>query len=190
MTLDTLNQVIEASSERIPRPGRPALSSDRVRVRAARSTDLAAMADLLGQLFKQERDFSPAAAKQRRALELILAQPAMGRLFVVTCGARVLGMVSLLFTISTAEGGKAAWLEDLIVRPEERGKGLGTHLLSGAIEWARKAGLTRITLLTDSDNVQALRLYARHGFAASAMQPLRLHLARPASPRARAQSLA
>jgi ribosomal protein S18 acetylase RimI-like enzyme len=75
----------------------------------------------------------------------------MGRLFVLTRGPNILGMVSLLFTISTAEGGKAAWLEDLVVRPEQRQRGLGTRLLRAAVDWARKEGLTRITLLTDAE---------------------------------------
>ena len=161
-----------------------------VRVREARSADVGAMVELLGYLFKQERDFSPAPAKQRRALEIILAQPAMGRLFVLTRASKILGMVSLLFTISTAEGGKAAWLEDLVVRPDQRDRGLGTRLLRAAVDWARKEGLARITLLTDADNARARRLYQRQGFAASAMQPLRLHLARTAPPRALALSLA
>jgi len=147
-----------------------------VRVREARHADLEAMVELLGYLFKQEQDFSPVPAKQRRAIESILLQPAMGRLFVLTRGSKVLGMVGLLFTISTAEGGKVAWLEDLIVRPDQRGKGLGTRLLRAAADWARREGLTRITLLTDADNVLARRLYLRHGFALSTMQPLRLHL--------------
>ena len=112
----------------------------------------------------------------------------MGRLFVLTRGVNILGMVSLLFTISTAEGGKAAWLEDLVVRPDHRDKGLGTRLLRAAIDWARKDGLTRITLLTDADNAHARRLYLRLGFAGSAMQPLRLHLARTSPPRALALS--
>jgi GNAT superfamily N-acetyltransferase len=149
-----------------------------LRVREAREGDVAAMVELLGQLFKQEADFQPGATKQQRAIELLLAQPTLGRLFVLTRGTKVLGMVSLLFTISTAEGGKAAWLEDLVVRADQRGKGLGTRLLRAAIEWARREGLTRITLLTDGDNVRARRLYARHGFSVSAMQPLRLHLGR------------
>jgi GNAT superfamily N-acetyltransferase len=187
---DRLDDVIEAYSERNRRAGRQAKPRDTLRVREARNADVAAMVELLGYLFKQERDFSPAAAKQRRALEILLAQPAMGRLFVLTRGSKILGMVSLLFTISTAEGGKAAWLEDLVVRPEHRGKGLGTRLLRAAIDWARREGLTRITLLTDTDNANARQLYARHGFTASAMQPLRLHLARTAPPRALAMSLA
>jgi GNAT superfamily N-acetyltransferase len=148
------------------------------------------MVELLSLLFKQEADFAPSPAKQRRALELILAQPSMGRLFVLTRANRVLGMVSLLFTISTAEGGKAAWLEDLVVRTDHRGHGLGTRLLRAAVDWARKEGITRITLLTDANNVGARGLYVRHGFVPSAMQPLRLHLARKPSGRSTALTMA
>jgi GNAT superfamily N-acetyltransferase len=182
--------MIEAQIEKNRRAIRQTRPRDLVRVREARGADVEAMVELLGYLFKQERDFSPATTKQRRALEIILAQPAMGRLFVLTRGAKILGMVSLLFTISTAEGGKAAWLEDLVVRPDHRDKGLGTRLLRAAVDWARKEGLTRITLLTDTDNAHARRLYMRHGFIPSAMQPLRLHLAHKAPPRAFALSFA
>ncbi len=136
------------------------------------------MVELLGYLFKQESDFAPAPAKQRRGLSLLLAQPSAGRLFVLTLDGKVLGMVSLLFTVSTAEGGKAAWLEDLVVAPDQRGRGYGTRLLRAAVDWARREGIARITLLTDSDNAGARGLYLRHGFAASAMQPLRLRLTR------------
>lgn len=154
------------------------------RVREARATDIDAMVELLGHLFKQEVDFAPAPAKQRRALELILAQPSMGRLFVLTREGKVLGMVSLLFTISTAEGGKAAWLEDLVVRPEHRERGLGTRLLRAAVDWARRAGISRITLLSDASNARARGLYLRHGFSTSGMQPLRLYLGRKSGARA------
>ena len=169
---------MEATTDGPRRVARKPRVREWVRVREARETDVEEMAELLGYLFKQEADFSPAPAKQRRALELLMAQPTLGRLFVLTRGAKILGMVSLLFTVSTAEGGKVAWLEDLIVRPDQRGKGLGTRLLRSAIEWARREGLTRITLLTDGDNARARRLYSRHGFSVSAMQPLRLHLGR------------
>lgn len=172
---------MEELSERQRRANRRPRSQQFLRVREAREADVEAMVELLGHLFKQEADFSAAPSKQRRAVELLLAQPNLGRLFVLSRGPKVLGMVSLLFTISTAEGGKAAWLEDLVVCPDQRGKGLGTRLLRGAIDWARRHGLTRISLLTDGDNLGARQLYARHGFVASAMQPLRLHLGRRAA---------
>jgi GNAT superfamily N-acetyltransferase len=172
---------MEDVSERQRRAPRKPRTPEFLRVREARAADVDAMVDLLGHLFQQEADFAPSGAKQRRAIGLLLAQPTLGRLFVLARGTKVLGMVSLLFTVSTAEGGKAAWLEDLVVQPDQRGKGLGTRLLRGAIDWARREGLTRITLLTDGDNVGARHLYLRHGFVASAMQPLRLHLVRRAA---------
>jgi len=50
-------------------------------------------------------------------------------------------------------------------------------LLQRVIAFARREKFSRITLLTDAHNAAARRLYQRHGFAPSAMIPLRLHVA-------------
>jgi GNAT superfamily N-acetyltransferase len=137
---------------------------------------LPAMVELLQHLFAQEHDFTPNPAQQARALTLILSHPQTGRLFVATSCEQVLGMVSLLFTVSTATGGYAAWLEDLVVRPSHRNRGIGSALLEHVISWAKAEGLGRITLLTDCDNERAQALYTHKGFNASRMLPLRLLL--------------
>ena len=85
-------------------------------------------------------------------------------------------MVSTLYTISTAEGGMAAWLEDLVVLPEYRGRGVGSALLGHAITCAREAGVLRMTLLSDEDNALAHAVYASEGFQFSGMRPMRLKL--------------
>jgi GNAT superfamily N-acetyltransferase len=106
---------------------------------------------------------------------LILAQPDQGRIFCAREGAHVLGMVSLLFTVSTAEGGRSAWLEDLVVHPEHRKRGVGERLIQHALQNAKTLGCTRITLLTDGINTGAMRFYERAGFTRSQMVPYRLH---------------
>ena len=88
----------------------------------------------------------------------------------------VIGMVNLLFTISTAEGGRVILLEDLIVRREHRGRGLGTTLMKATIALAKDEGISRITLLTDLDNTEAICFYQKHGFQTSLMKPLRLRV--------------
>jgi AraC family transcriptional regulator of adaptative response/methylated-DNA-[protein]-cysteine methyltransferase len=143
---------------------------------AARPEDLPQLVELLGILFAQERDFSPDAAKQARGLRLVLDNAAVGRIYVAREGARVLGSVMILRTVSTVEGGPAGLLEDFIVRPERRGQGLGARLLAYAIGQSRAAGLLRLTLLTDGGNADAQRLYERAGFTRSAMLPMRLTL--------------
>lgn len=85
-------------------------------------------------------------------------------------------MVTLLFLPSTALGGRVALLEDMVVKPVARGAGGGGRLLRAAIDYARSAGCLRITLLTDAHNAAAQRFYGRHGFARSAMIPMRLLL--------------
>ena len=107
---------------------------------------------------------------------MILADARVGRVFVAREGERLAAMASLLYTVSTAEGGKAALFEDLVVLPEFRGKGIGTALLRHVIDAARKEGLTRVTLLTDGGNKRAQALYRKCGFVDSPMKPMRLKL--------------
>ena len=140
----------------------------------ARTQDLPQLVELLGVLFAQEAEFAPDPAKQRKALEQILDQPAVGRIYVARERKTVVGMVSLLFTVSTAEGGRAAWLEDLVVRSEQRKQGIGAKLLEYAISQARVEGVVRISLLTDMQNERAQVLYRRMGFVGSPMKPMRL----------------
>lgn len=139
----------------------------------ARPEDLPRLADLLGLLFAQEADFRPDRERQLRALRLILEDPGTGRLYCARAREEAVGLVSVLFTVSTAEGGRAGWLEDMVVHPDHRGRGLGTRLLRHALAQARELGCSRLTLLTDTTNEAAQRLYAREGFARSAMLPMR-----------------
>ena len=143
---------------------------------AATAKDLPQMVDLLAVLFTDEAEFQPNADKQRRALEAILGNPTIGTLYVAREGKRVVAMASLLYTVSTAEGGKAAWFEDLVVHPDERKRGIGEALLKHVVAQARAAGITRITLLTDMQNERAQAMYRRAGFVGSPMRPMRLKI--------------
>jgi len=142
----------------------------------ATTKDLPQMVELLGVLFTDEAEFQPDPGKQKRALEAILANPGIGKLFVAREGKRVIAMASLLYTVSTAEGGKAAWFEDLVVHPEERKRGIGEALLKQVVAQARAEGVLRITLLTDMQNERAQAMYRRVGFVGSPMKPMRLKI--------------
>ena len=142
----------------------------------ATSADLPELVQLLGILFDQEAEFTANAAKQEAALKMILADPRLGRIYVARDGKKVVAMSSLLFTVSTAEGGKAALFEDLVVRPEYRNQGIGANLLEYVIGQAREQGVLRLTLLTDMQNEQAQVLYRKLGFVGSPMKPMRLKI--------------
>jgi GNAT superfamily N-acetyltransferase len=140
----------------------------------ARAEELPQLVALLGILFSQESEFAPDAAKQARALETILSDDSVGRIYVAREGGKVVGMATLLYTVSTAEGGRAALLEDVVVLPAERGRGLGSALLRHVFGEAGKQGVLRVTLLTDARNEPAQRLYSKLGFEPSTMTAMRL----------------
>jgi ribosomal-protein-alanine N-acetyltransferase len=57
-----------------------------------------------------------------------------------------------------------AHINNLAVRPELRGHGLGTHLLESIVVEARHLGATSLTLEVRRSNEAARRLYAKAGF--------------------------
>jgi len=142
----------------------------------ANASDIPALCELLDLLFSQEADFKPDHEAQSRGLARIISSPEVGLIVVVRQDGRVVGMVNLLYTVSTALGERVALLEDMVVSPAARGSGVGSRLLEQAIQFARLNGCKRITLLTDRANESAQRFYQKHGFGFSAMIPLRLSL--------------
>jgi GNAT superfamily N-acetyltransferase len=150
--------------------------SEKVAIEPATEHDLDELSRLLGELFSHESDFRPNKDKQLRGLRLIFEQPNRGRVFVLRRNNAIVGMINLLFTISTAEGGFVMLLEDLVVHDEYRGKGYGSMLLEHAVEFARQKNFLRITLLTDRPELRSQALFRRFGFHESSMMPMRLLL--------------
>lgn len=147
-----------------------------MRVTEATKADIPELCSLLELLFAQEAEFRPDRSLQTAGLQQIIDLPDRGRILVLRQETSLIGMVSVLFTISTALGGRVALLEDMVVDIGYRGKGMGTALLDAAIDLAEHAGCQRITLLTDRTNEAAQRFYRRHGFNHSEMVPMRLAL--------------
>src|SRR3981189_3734338 len=117
--------------------------SEKVVIEPATEADLDELSEMLGGLFAQESDFRREKDKQLRGLRLIFEQPSRGRVFVLRRDGAIVGMLNLLFTISTAEGGFVMLLEDLVVHDEHQGQGYGNKLLEHAIHFGKKKNFLR-----------------------------------------------
>jgi GNAT superfamily N-acetyltransferase len=137
---------------------------DQLFIEPATVEDLPQLTDLLYGLFSQETDFIPNRDKQMRGLRLILRS-----------GSKIIGMINLLITISTAEGGFVLILEDLVIHCDHRGQGYGGRLVEHALGYARAKGFLRVTLLTDKLENRAHAFYEHHGFHKSGMVPMRYY---------------
>ena len=147
-----------------------------MQIALADSDDVPALCSLLQSLFSQEIEFKPDQKLQIRGLTSIINDPNIGCIVIARENNQVVGMVNLLFTVSTALGGRVALLEDMVVTPDMRGTGVGSKLLQYSVESAAEMGCLRITLLTDADNEGAHRFYQRHGFDRSSMVAFRKSL--------------
>ena len=144
-------------------------------VRAARPKDMARMVGLLDLLFAIEADFRPDPARQRQGLALLLDDE-RARVLVAERADGVVGMCTGQLVVSTAEGGPALLVEDVVVDPDHRGRGVGRALLAALADWARGRGVRRLQLLADGSNGPALAFYDRLGWRATALVCRRLTL--------------
>lgn len=81
--------------------------------------------------------------------------------YVFLVGIDTAGYALLCKSYSREAGGAAVWIDELYVRPEYRGQGLGSEFF----EFLEKnIPAARYRLETEPDNVRARRLYERMGF--------------------------
>ena len=154
-------------------PHQPGTMDDPPHVEPATIEDLPALTELVMDLLARSGDFSPDRTLQERGLRLILEQPNRGRIFVIRNQDKIIGMVNLLFTISTARGGFVILMEDCVIHPDHRGQGYGTMLVNHVVEFAQRKNFKRITLLTDRMSAESQEFFKRLGFEHSHMIPMR-----------------
>jgi ribosomal protein S18 acetylase RimI-like enzyme len=143
-----------------------------IEVRPAVPGDIDVLTMLLELLFSIEADFHFDLARQRKGLELMLNHPA-GCILVAENRGEVIGMCSGQITISTAEGGPALLVEDVVVKSDRQGRNVGRQLLCALDSWAMSRGVSRLQLLADRNNEKALGFYQKLGWRITSLITLR-----------------
>ena len=118
-------------------------------------------ADVTAVLIASRRAFlpyAPLAHSEAEIREWVADALIPGGVTIACLGARVAGL------IATAERDATAWIEQLYVRPEHVGHGLGSTLLAHALADLRRP----VRLYTFAANARARAFYERHGFRAIA----------------------
>lgn len=100
------------------------------------------------------------------ALDLFLEQPELGFVWMASDENGVAGICVICYAISTSMGAVVAKLDDVSVKADRRGQGVGTELLEQLKEQLRKEMVTRIDVAVHFENTEAYRFYERLGFAA------------------------
>lgn len=130
-------------------------------IRRAEVADAPEVARLLHDFNTEFSSPTPGVeALAARARELL----ATDDMTVLLGGERPDGLAVIRFRASIWSPALDAYLEELYVAPEQRGRGIGRALLEETIEAARAAGAARIELGTSETDTAAIALYESCGF--------------------------
>lgn len=73
------------------------------------------------------------------------------------------GYMLLAKTFSQEAGGPVVWIEEIYIRPEYQGKGIGSRVFK-KLDAMFDAGVYRLRLEVEKTNIRAVELYERQGY--------------------------
>jgi len=87
-----------------------------------------------------------------------------GRAWLIVAGEEPVGYVVLTVSFSFEYRGRDAFVDELYVEQEFRGRGIGRRAMEFVEEVARELGVNAVHLEVSRDNDAALELYRRAGY--------------------------
>jgi len=134
-----------------------------LRLRAAVESDLADIFELIGQLADYERLREQMVGSIEDLRRHLFAEPRYAHVVMAHWEGRVAGFALYFFNYSTFLCRPGLYLEDLFVRPEFRGRGVGRQLLAELERRAREAGCGRFEWSVLDWNQSAIDFYLEFG---------------------------
>jgi ribosomal protein S18 acetylase RimI-like enzyme len=134
-----------------------------VRLRAIRSGEDEAVLAALNRAWTGTWNFVPITLDM---LQHDLVGQRTGMLLAVDASDRIVATCHAVYDPSETnpDGNPKAWISNLTVAPEYRGRGISRAMLASGIAHLRALGATSITLGVDADNPAPFRLYLSVGF--------------------------
>jgi GNAT superfamily N-acetyltransferase len=130
---------------------------------AASIADEEVLAELMREFYVHEGlDYERSRA--REAFRTLVADPALGRVWLFRVGEDVVGYAAVTVCYSLEFAGRYALVDELYVREGWRGRGIGARALELAADACRELGVAAVRLEVDTWNTRAMALYRRLGF--------------------------
>ena len=148
--------------------GAPRIAYERVFrepvIRPAARRDWEALREMLGEFYNSDAVLQPIKEScHQRNFEESLRPDGMLKTFIFEDNGQPVGFAELALNWSTEVGGRTVWIEDLYIREEYRGKGIGSAFFR-RLKHDFDGTTLRYRLEVEDYNLGARRLYEREGF--------------------------
>lgn len=98
------------------------------------------------------------------ALGTLLSTPILGEVRLMLEDGEIVGYFALTLGFSLEFHGRYGMLDEMYIRDEYRGRGLGREALQGVEEMCRAHGIKALRLEVEESNLHAQSLYRSSGF--------------------------
>jgi GNAT superfamily N-acetyltransferase len=132
-------------------------------IRAARPGDVALLLELFGELAEYEHLEHELRATEELLSEALFGERPAAEALIAERGSEAVGYALFFPTFSSFTTTRGMWLEDLFVRPHDRGEGVGRRLLAAVAARALECGGERLEWEALDWNELALGFYRRLG---------------------------
>lgn len=109
-------------------------------------------------------DFHFDEAGVRVALDQLLANPALGRVWLICANETPIGFVALCFGFSLESHGRDAVIDEIYLTAGYRGQGIGAAAMQFVEAEARRLGLKRLYMEVERANTRAMAVYQKLGY--------------------------
>ena len=108
----------------------------------------------------------------RKGLGVLLQDPALGKVFLIQDWGLNAGYLILTFAFDLEFGGREAFVTDLYIASEHRGKGLGKRAFEELERLCPTLGINALELQVERDNLEAQAFYQNLGFQVHSRIPM------------------
>lgn len=109
-------------------------------------------------------DYSFDKQEATKALDAFMRMPDYGKAWLIYIEGHLVGYIVLTMSFSFEYLGKDAFIDELYLKPEHRGKGVGKQVLDIVFEEAKLLGICAIHLEVERNNKGGRVLYEQKGF--------------------------
>lgn len=134
-----------------------------VRIEPATEEDVPLILSFVRELAEYERSAQEVVATLENLRESLFGEGRVAEGVVARVGGEPAGMALFFHNFSTWTGLRGLYLEDLYVRPEMRGRGVGRALLAHLARLARERDCARFEWAVLNWNEPAVRFYRKLG---------------------------
>jgi len=136
---------------------------DKLKIRQAEKKDISSILSMIKELAEYEKLLHKVETTEQHLEKVIFGENKFVEVLIAEYDNKICGQTIFFKNFSTFVGKPGYYIEDLYVKPEYRGKGIGKALLDAVIDKAKENNFGRVEWVVLDWNVSAIEFYKNRG---------------------------